>query len=103
MRLYCRGTLSNNAKILTMLSQSHQRNQDGGLVMVKAGHSSGQVGSSRYQISAALKPSYPGTTVPPSLPTTTNTTSAIYSGQANVCVQKQTLIFQFAVETKKLE
>ena len=88
-----------------MLSQSRQSNQDGGLVMVKAGHSSGQVGSSRYQISAALKPSYPGTTVPPSLPTTTNTTTttttAIYSGQANVCVQKQTLIFQFAVETKK--
>ena len=45
-------------RLLTMLYQSHQRNQDGGRVMVIAGHSSGQVGRGqpRYQISAALIP-----------------------------------------------
>ena len=84
-------------RLLTMLYQSHQRNQDGGRVMVIAGHSSGQVGRGqpRYQISAALIP-----TTFPHLHHQHHLSNLLRTGHA-VLTQKPTLIFQFGVETKK--
>ena len=70
-------------RLLTMLYQSHQRNQDGGLLMAWwQATPLAQVGSpsSRYQIAAALRPtSFPHhLPSPPSLNPTT--TTATFSG-----------------------
>ena len=83
-----------------MLSQSHQSNQDGGLVMVMAGHSSGaQVGSEPLQISDISGAQTNQLTL------TTTTTSHQHSNLLRtghgVFSQKQTLFFAMETEEKK--